>query len=169
MRHVVSGKSIALAGSLFILLIAFVAYRARTFNYCAGYEIRAPRFSIVSGDQACGAGEESAALQNLWRRAGTFGKARIMGQMVVHSFLPGRFGEWPSICTRARVDRIPIPERDVVPLERIPADLTGPRTLLVNPFAISDPGEKSILVAISRLLASGPRLAMAIARSNQFV
>jgi glyoxylase-like metal-dependent hydrolase (beta-lactamase superfamily II) len=44
------------------------------------------------------------------------------------------------------MDRIPIPEQDVVPLERIAADLTGLRILLVNVYAISAPGGKWILV-----------------------
>lgn len=88
MRHVASGRSIALAAPLLVLLIAFVAYRARTFHYCAEYETRNSHFSIVSGDQVCGAGDELTPLQNLWRRAGTYGKVKMIGQMVVHSFAP---------------------------------------------------------------------------------
>ncbi|HEY4085677.1 MAG TPA: MBL fold metallo-hydrolase [Bryobacteraceae bacterium] len=44
------------------------------------------------------------------------------------------------------MDRIPIPEQDVVPLERIAADVTGLRILLVNLFGISGPAGKWILV-----------------------
>lgn len=37
------------------------------------------------------------------------------------------------------MDKIPIPEQDVVPLERIAPGLTGLRILLVNLYAISRP------------------------------
>jgi len=86
MRHVSHAKLAALAGS--ILLIAFVIYRARTFHYCAGYETLSSHVSIISADQSCGAGEESAAFQALWRREGLRAKFKTTGQTIVHAFIP---------------------------------------------------------------------------------
>ena len=88
MRHVSTGKSISAVGSILVLLIAFVAYRARTFNYCAGYEARDSHFSIVAGDQVCGAAEQSMAFGNLWRAEGFPAKFKMIGQTVAHAFVP---------------------------------------------------------------------------------
>jgi glyoxylase-like metal-dependent hydrolase (beta-lactamase superfamily II) len=44
------------------------------------------------------------------------------------------------------MDKIPIPEQDVIPLEHIAADLTGLRILLVNLYAISGSDGKWVLV-----------------------
>jgi len=88
MRHVTSRKSVALSACLLPLLIAFVAYRGSTFNYCVGYESRNSHFSVMGGDQVCGAGEESAAFHNLWVREGVVARVETIGQIIVHAFIP---------------------------------------------------------------------------------
>jgi len=88
MRHVSPGTSIAAAGAILAVLIAFVAYRARTFHYCAGYGSRNPHVNIVASDQSCGAGEESTAFRNVWQAEGLPAKAKMMRQTVVHAFVP---------------------------------------------------------------------------------
>jgi len=87
MRHVTE-RPVALAGALLVVLIVFVAYRARTFTYCAGYEARNSRFSIVGANQVCGAGEEPEAFPALWRREGLAAKFKTIGQTAVHAFVP---------------------------------------------------------------------------------
>src|SRR4051812_33147352 len=44
------------------------------------------------------------------------------------------------------MDRVPIPEQDVVPLEAIANGLTGLRIVMVNVYAISEPSGKWFLV-----------------------
>jgi glyoxylase-like metal-dependent hydrolase (beta-lactamase superfamily II) len=49
---------------------------------------------------------------------------------------------WRAICISDYMDRVPIPDQDVVPLETIANGLTGLRILMVNVYAVAAPAGK---------------------------
>lgn len=87
MRQVVDGKgkTLAIVGCTLVLLLVFVVYRARTFNYCVGY---GDRLSIVAGDQSCAADENPIEFSVAWRVQGLAGKFKTVGRTVARSFAP---------------------------------------------------------------------------------
>jgi hypothetical protein len=63
----------ALAGT-FVLLVLFVAYRARTFHYCVGYEER-DQGRVVSSTEPCRADEKPMG----WKSQGWHSKLKLAG------------------------------------------------------------------------------------------
>ena len=89
MRHVADGniKSLTLAGGAVILLLIFIAYRARGFHYCAGNEER-PHITVAAGSQECGPGEAPMELRTMWREQGLPSKIKMIGKTIARAFVP---------------------------------------------------------------------------------
>jgi hypothetical protein len=74
-----------IAGTL-VLLIAFVAYRARTFQYCVGYAERQPSSRLVDSNKPCSPQEEPMDWRDLWRVEGLRSKVKMLGRTTAEAF-----------------------------------------------------------------------------------
>lgn len=77
-------RPLALAARAVLLLALFIAFRARTFTYCIGYEDQAHGRAVESA-QSCSADEKQMERTD-WQRQGLRSKLKLAGSAVARAF-----------------------------------------------------------------------------------
>jgi hypothetical protein len=75
----------AIISAMFLLLVVFVTYRARTFHYCVEMGAR-PHSRLVGIDETCAPGEIPMEWQGLWREMGMRSKLGMLVSTTVDAF-----------------------------------------------------------------------------------
>ena len=77
-------RTLGLLAAAVLLIVLFVAYRARTFTYCVGFDDRSNGRAVPNA-QSCGAGEREMERVD-WQRRGLRSKIKLAGSTVARAF-----------------------------------------------------------------------------------